>query len=157
MYLTGVTSLSVATFVISPGYTDVFSSDRVCLITMRRITPPITATQSDFHDPMGAACSQLSRNYSPCLYRKPSSEAQPFDSHNDRLADMHTHELTHWPGGRFGTSTLYVQNSIYVCIYVQMKCFKRAFDCTPNWNYNAQTFWALKCLLASMQKHPGCV
>lgn len=48
-----------------------------CLITMRWITLPITATQSDFHDLVGAACSQLSRNYSPCTYRKPSSAAQP--------------------------------------------------------------------------------
>lgn len=48
-----------------------------CLITMHRLTLPITATQSDFHDPVGAACSQLSRNYSPCMYRKPSSAAQP--------------------------------------------------------------------------------
>lgn len=66
-----------------------------CLITMRRIAPPITVTQSDFHDPVGAACSQLSRNYSPCMYRKPSSAAQPFGSHIDGLTDSQwTHILT---------------------------------------------------------------
>lgn len=65
-----------------------------CLITMRRITLPITATQSDFHDPVGAACIPLSRNYSPCMYRKPSSAAAAAQLLAVTLMNPRTH--AHW-------------------------------------------------------------
>lgn len=80
MFLTSGTSFFTAAFVVPPG----------CLITMQWITLPIITTQSDFHNPVGAACSQLSGNYSPCMYRKLSAAGLTLGSHTDGLTASHT-------------------------------------------------------------------
>lgn len=51
---------------------------------MQQIALSITATQSDFHDLLGATCSLLSRNYSGCI-QKWLIRWATFGSHNDRL------------------------------------------------------------------------
>lgn len=99
--------------------TQTSSATQCCLITMRWITLPITATQSDFHDPVGAACSRLSRNYSPRTYRKPSSAAQPLAV---TLMDWQTrvHEWTHtltWRGNLHKYAEQYVwYKGTYMCV-----------------------------------------
>ena len=90
MYLTGGTSFSTTRsldFLLDAPPSLAKASS---LITIQWLTLPIMATQSDFHDLVGAACSQLSRNYSPCMYRKVLISSTTFGSHTDGL--------TEWPG-----------------------------------------------------------
>lgn len=120
-----------------------------CLITMRWITLPITATQSDFHDPVGAACSQLSRNYSPCTYRKPSSAAQPVAV---TLVDWqtHIHEWTHtltWKGNLHKYAVRVIQRHLYVCMYIHVRC-RISSDYTPNISYFCLDFTQMVILFS---------
>ena len=87
MYLTGGTSFSTTRsldFLLDAPPSLAKASS---LITIQWLTLPIMATQSDFHDLVGAACSQLSRNYSPCMYRKVLISSTTFGSHTDGLTE----------------------------------------------------------------------
>lgn len=90
-----------------------------CLITMQQITPPITVTQSDFHDLVGATCGQLSRNYSPYTYRRPSSAAQP-------LAATVTDWLTH-TGLERNLHKCAVHRHLHLCMYMHVKCLRCSY------------------------------